>query len=225
MNAQSDNSSLDDLSSWVSADVKYELNKKWTTGLELQSRTDLRNGSFNTLFLSPSISWKPLKYVETGLSYRFSSVPYSSETTNRVGKHRVTVDVTFRKIEDLLLSKKSRIGISLRLRGTTENQSQERTENTLRLKFKLEYNLPKTKLDLFASTEVFYRFQRDLIYTFSEVESVNAVNKYRVKLGVRYPINDQHSVKMFGMHQWRYPDGTNEIVVGLGYSFTINSKK
>ncbi len=169
--------------------------------------------------------WKPFKHLETGLSYRFSSVPYSDETTNRVGKHRVTADFTFRKIESLLLSKKSRIGLSMRLRGTTEQQFKERTENTLRLKFKFEYNLPKTKLDLFTSTEVFYRFQRDLVYTFTQIESVNAVNKYRVKLGVSYPIGDKHSIKLFGMQQWRYPDGSSELVVGLGYSFNINSKK
>ena len=218
VNAQSD------LSSWLSAEAKYELNKDWTIGLEAQSRNDLRYGKLNTLFLSPSLSWKPMKHIETGLSYRFSSVPYSNETTNRVRKHRITADFTFRKIESLLFSKKSRVGLSLRLRGTTEHQAEERTENTLRLKFKLEYNLPKTKLDLFASTEAFYRFQRDVIYTFSEVQSVNAINKYRVKFGASHSIGDQHSIKLFGIHQWRYPDGTNELVVGLGYSFTIKAK-
>lgn len=222
-NAQSDSYRMD-LSSWMSAEVKYDINKDWTIGLEAQSRNDLRSGAFNSLLLSPSVSWKPMKYLETGLSYRMTSVPYSNSTTNRVGKHRITADFTFRKIESLLLSKKSRLGISLRLRGTSEHQAEERAENTLRLKFKLEYNLPKTKLDLFASTEAFYRFQRDLVYTFSEVQSVNAINKYRVKFGTSHPIGDQHEIKLFGMHQWRYPDGTNEFVFGIGYSYQINKK-
>lgn len=218
VNAQSD------LSSWISAEAKYDINKNWTLGLETQSRNDLRSGAFNTLFLSPSVSWKPMKHLEAGLSYRLTSVPYSNSTTNRVGKHRITADFTFRKIESLLSSKKSRLGLSLRLRGTSEHQAEERVENTLRLKFKLGYNLPSTKLDLFASTEVFYRFQRDLIYTFSEVQSVNAINKYRVKVGMSYPLGDQHEIKLFGMHQWRYPDKTNELVFGLGYSYQINKK-
>lgn len=224
VNAQSDNDPMD-LSSWTGAEAKCELNKEWSLGLEAQSRTDLRVGGFDALLLSPSVSWKPIKHIEAGLSYRLTSVPYSNATTNRVEKHRFSADFTFRKIESLLFSKKSRFGISLRLRGTTEHQSEERVENTLRLKFKLEYNLPKTKLDLFASTEVFYRFQRDLVYTFAEVQSVDALNKYRVKLGASYPLGDQHSIKLFGMHQWRYPDGTNEVVVGLGYSFDFKSKK
>lgn len=213
-----------DLSAWIGAEAKYEINKDWSLGLEAQSRTDLRFGKVNALLLSPSVSWKPMKYVETGLSYRMTSVPYSNATTNRVGKHRLTADVTFRKIEDLILSKKSRLGLSLRLRGTTEHQAEKRAENTLRLKFKLEYNLPKTKLDLFASTELFYRFQRDLVYTFTEVQSVSATNKYRIKLGASYPLGDQHSIKLFGMHQWRYPDGTNEFVLGLGYSYDFKSR-
>lgn len=224
VNAQS-NSYPTDLSTWIGAEAKYTINKKWSVGLEAQSRTDLRYGNLNALFLSPSVSWKPMKHLQTGLSYRMTSVPYSNATSNRVGKHRLTADFTFRKIEKLFLSKKSRVGLSLRLRGTTEHQAKERVENTVRLKFKLEYNLPKTKLDLFASTELFYRFQRDLVYTFLEVESVNALSKYRVKFGGSYPLGDQHSIKLFGMHQWRYPDGTNEFVLGLGYTYEINSKK
>lgn len=214
-----------DLSNWTGAEAKFDLNKDWTIALEAQSRTDLKLGRIDALLLSPSIKWNPMKHLEAGLSYRLTSVPYSSSTTNRVEKHRITADFNFVKIEKFFLKKKTRVGMSLRLRGTTEQQAEKRTENTLRLKFKLEYNLPKTKLDLFASTELFYSFQRDLVYTFTEVQSVNAIGKYRVKLGMSYPIAKQHTVKLFGMNQWRYPDGTNEIVVGLGYSFSFKTKK
>lgn len=214
-----------DVSNWTSAEAKFDLSKDWTIGVEAQSRTDLKLGRFDALLLSPSIAWKPMKHLEGGLSYRLTSVPYSNSTTNRVEKHRITADLNFVKIEKLFMKKKSRLGMSLRLRGTTEHQVERRTENTLRLKFKLEYNLPKTKLDLFASTEVFYRFQRDLVYTFTDVQSINAIDKYRVKFGMQYPLGDQHSIKLFGMNQWRYPDGRNELVVGLGYSFSLKAKK
>jgi hypothetical protein len=208
-----------DLTSWLGAGMKYSVNKEWKVGLEVQSRNDLRTGGFNSTFLSPSVSWRPMKHFETELSYRLSSVPYSNSTSNRVGKHRFTVDFTFRKIEQLMFDKKSRLGISLRLRGTNEHEREERTENTLRLKLKLQYNLPKTKLDLFASTELFYRFQRDVIYTFTEVQSVSAINRYRARLGVSYPVGDQHEIKLFGAPQWDFPDQTSEFVLGLGYSF------
>lgn len=112
--------------------------------------------------------------------------------------------------------------MSIRLRGTTEHQSEKRTENILRLKFKLEYDLPKTKLDIFASTELFYRFQKDVIYTFSQVETVSGIDKYRVRLGVSHPIGDHHEIKVFGMNQWRFYDKPSEFVVALGYSFKIN---
>lgn len=214
-----------DLTSWVGAELGCDLNKDWNMGLEVQSRNDLRTGEFNSLLVSPSVSWRPIKYIEAGLSYRLTSVPYSNATSNRVGKHRATADLTFRRIESLMFSKKSRLGMSLRLRGTSEHQDEERVENTIRLKFKLEYNLPKTKLDVFASTEAFYRFDRDLIYTFEEVQTVSAINKYRVKFGASYPIGDYHEIKLFGMHQWRYPDRNNEFVFGLGYSFDFKLKK
>lgn len=213
-----------DLSSWLSVGTKYSVNKEWSCGLELQSRNDLRSGDFNSIFLAPNVSWRPVKHFETELSYRLSSIPYSNSTSNRILKHRFTVDFTFRKIEQLIFSKKSRLGIALRLRGTNEHELEERTENTLRLKLKLQYNLPKTKLDLFASTELFYRLERDVIYTFAEVQTVNAINRYRVRLGASYPIGDQHEIKFFGAPQWNYPDETAEVVFGLGYSFDFKSK-
>ncbi len=207
---------------WASAELNYDINKDWKAGVEVQSRTSLQTGQLNNLFFAPSVEWKIMKHLETAVSYRLTSVPYSSATTNRINKHRFTLDLTFRKLEDLVFSGKNRLGVSVRLRGTTEHQLEELTENTLRGKLKLEYNLPKTKLDLFASTELFYRFQRDLIYTFDEVQSVNAINKYRVKMGAEYPFGDHHSVKLFGMHQWRYPDGGSELVIGVGYAFQLN---
>lgn len=206
---------------WAGAELKYDINKDWKAGLEVQSRTSLQTGKVNDLLLSPGAEWKVMKYLETSVSYRLTSVPYSNATTNRVSKHRFTLDFTFRKLEDLVSLGKNRLGVSVRLRGTTESQQEERTENTVRAKLKLEYNLPKTKLDLFASTELFYRFQRDLIYTFDEVQSVNAVNKYRVKMGAAYPFGDHHSVELFGLHQWRYPDGRSEFVIGVGYAFQL----
>jgi hypothetical protein len=213
-----------DLSAWIGADLKCDLSKKWSLGLEAQSRTDLRQRKLDAFLISPSISWKPKKHLVTGISYRATNVPYSKNTTNRVFSHRITADVTFQKLEDFFLPKKSRLGISLRLRGTTEQQAEKRTENTLRLKFKLEYNLPKTKLDLFASTELFYRFQRDLVYTFSEVQSINAINKYRVKVGLSYPFGPS-TIRIYGLSQWRYPNDSNELLIGLSYSYEIKTKK
>lgn len=104
-----------ELTSWVGAETKYDFNKKWNAGVEVQTRTDIRSGVLNDLLLSPSLTWRPKRYVETGISYRWTSIPYSNETTNRVTKHRVTADVTFRKLEELFTPNKSRLGVSLRL--------------------------------------------------------------------------------------------------------------
>lgn len=213
-----------DVTSWIGADVKYDLNKHWSAGLETQTRTDLKLGRLETAYLSPSICWEVHKYLEVGSSYRLSSIPYSKSTTNRAIAQRFTLDLTFRNIEKLF-KKKSRIDASLRVQATTEHQLEKRTENTLRLKFKVEYNLPKTKLDLFVSTELFYRYQRDLIYTFMDVQSVDAINKYRIMAGLSYPIGDRQNVKLFGLNQWRYPDGRSEFVIGLGYSFDLSPQK
>lgn len=221
LDAQS-NGHATELTNWAGAGLKYEFNKDWKAGVEVQTRTGLQTGTLNDVFVSPSVDWKVMKYLETSVSYRLTSVPYSSATTNRAEKHRFTLDFTFRKLEDLISPGKNRLGVSVRLRGTTEDQLEKRLENTLRGRLKLEYNLPKTKWDVYASTEVFYRFQRDIIYTFDEVQSVSAINKYRIEVGAEYPLGDHHSIELYGLHQWRYPDGRNELVLGVGYTFKLN---
>ena len=210
---------------WIGAEAKFDLNNDWSIGVEAQSRTDLKLGRVDGLLLSPSVTWKPIKHLEAGLSYRVTRVPYASSTTNRVEKHRITADLNLVKMEKFFFKEKTRLGMSLRLRGTTEHQAEKRGENTLRLRFKLDYDLPKTKLDLYASSEIFYRFQRDLIYTFTKVESVNAINRHRLIMGMKHPIGDQHSIELFGLYQWQYPNETTETIIGLGYTFSFKSKK
>lgn len=212
------------MSAWIGVDTKYDFNKKWSLDLEVQSRTDLKVGRMDAFLLSSSLSWKPIKFFEVGVAYRLTSVPYSQNTTNRVFKNRLTLDLTFQKIEDLF-DKKSRMSLSLRLRGTTEAQLEKRTENTLRLNAKMDYDLPNTKLDLTASTEVFYRFQRDLTYTFSEVIVTNAINRYRLKLGMSYPLGDRHKLELFGIEQFNFPDKGAEFVMGMGYTYDFSPQK
>jgi hypothetical protein len=216
--------SQSDLSTWIGAEAKYTVNKKWSTGLEIQSRNDLRMGRMDGLFISPSANWKPMKHVELGLSYRLTSVPFSNNTTNRVVKNRLTLDLTFQKIEDFFVDK-SRFSYSLRLRGTTESQQDERTENTLRLNAKVDYDLPNSKLELTGSTELFYRFQRDVMYTFTDVTATSGVNRLRLKLGASYPLTDRQKIELYAIEQFSYPDGNPEFVLGIGYIYDFSPKK
>lgn len=216
--------SQSDLSAWIGVETKYSVNKKWSLGLEAQSRSDLKLGRLNGLFVSPSLSWKPIKFLEVGLSYRLTSVPFSESTTNRVVKNRMTLDLTFQKIEELFVDK-SRLSVSLRLRGTTEFQLEKRTENTLRLNTKLEYDIPNAKLDLSASAELFYRFQRDLTYTFTEVTATNAINRLRFKFGMSYPLSERQKIELCAIEQLSYPDGIPEFIIGIGYIYDFSPKK
>ena len=216
--------SQSDFGAWVGVETKYSVNKKWALGLEAQSRSDLRVGRMDGLFVSPSLSWKPIKFFEIGMNYRLTSVPFSDNTTNRVLKNRFTLDLTFQKIEELF-DTKSRFSFALRLRGTTESQIAERTENTLRLNAKVDYDIPNTKLDLSASTELFYRLQRDVTYTFTDVIVTNAINRYRLKMGMSYPITDRQKFELYAIEQFSYPDGNPEFILGIGYIYDFSAKK
>ncbi len=216
--------SQSDLSTWIGAEAKYVVNKKWSYGFELQSRNDLRIGQMSDLLASPSVNWKLKKFLEIGLAYRLTSVPFADNTTNRVVKNRFTLDFTFQKIEDFFLDK-SRFSYSLRLRGTRETQLDERTENTLRLNTKVDYDIRKSKIDLTAAVEVFYRFQRDVSYTFTDVITTSGLNRLRFRVGMSYPITDRQKVEVYAIEQFRYPDGNPEFIMGIGYIYDFSPKK
>jgi hypothetical protein len=212
-----------DFGLWFGGQIKAPITKQVDLALETEMRLGENATQMDTRFISPSVKWKAHKHVRVGAEYRLSSVPFNSSTTNRSYTHRYGFDLEFRKIMDFI-DKKSKLGLSMRLRSTTELETQKRTKNTLRYKINFDYNIPKSKLKPYISGEFFYRFNNQVTYTATEVIATNAVNKLRLKIGVEYPVKKRHTLKFYSLMQKQILSQDSEFIVGVSYGFRLKMK-
>ena len=215
--------SQNDFGLWFGGQIEAPIMEQVDVTLETEMRLGDNATQMDTRFVSPSVKWKAHKHVRIGAEYRLSSIPFNSSTTNRSYTHRYGFDLEFRKIMDLI-NKKSKLGISMRLRSTTELEMQKRTKNTLRYKINFDYNIPKSKLKPYVSGEFFYRFNNQLTYTATEVIATNAVNKLRLKIGVEYPVKKRHTLKFYSLMQKQLLSQDSEFILGVSYGFRLKMK-
>ena len=218
MNAQND------FGFWSGIKISAPVAKDFKIGLEAETRFD-RNGSrMKTAFISPYASWDASNYFRIGLEYRLSSSSFNAAVANRILSHRYALDFEFRNIIDLIKDK-SNLGLTFRLRGTKEYETLKRTDNYFRLRIKADYKIPKSKLEPYLSAELFYHLSDQITYTYSEVNTVNNINKLRASLGFKYEISKQHEVKLFSIYQRQLLKAENDLIIGAGYSYSINKIK
>jgi len=212
-----------DFGLWLKHDLTYSINKKLKFELDFQSRFDRNVTRNKELFTTPSVQWEVHKYIRLGSEYRFTYFPSNAFENGKPISQRITLNFEFQNIEKLW-NKKSDLGLSLRIAGTSEHQKYERADNYIRTRLNVDYNIPKTKLKPELSAELFYHFNDRVTYSFSEVRTYNSFNKIRFRLGFEYPLGKQHKIAAFGQYQRAFLSKNNDVVVGIGYSYDINKK-
>lgn len=217
-------SAQSDFGTWFGAELKAPIASNFDLALEGQLRMDENSTHLSAAFLSPSITWSASKYLRFTGAYRMSNVPFNSSTINRVYTHRYSLDFEFRKILGLIADY-DKFGLSMRVRGTSELESGERTENTLRFKLNADYNFENSKIEPYISGELFYRFNEQVSYTFTEVTTHSGINKMRLKLGASYAVKKRHVVKIFSIYQKQIRSQQSEFILGASYSHTLKFKK
>lgn len=216
-------SAQNDFGLWLKHDLSYSLNEKVKIELDFQARFDRNVTRNKELFTTPSIQWEVHKFIKLGAEYRFTYFPSSNFENGKPVSNRYSLNAEFQNIEKLW-NKKSDLGLSLRIAGTSEHQKFERVDNYLRTRLKVDYNIPKTKLKPEFSAELFYHFNDQVSYSFTEVRTVNSFNKMRFKLGLEYPLGLKHKVAIFGQYQHAFLSKNNDVVMGISYSYDINKK-
>lgn len=212
-----------DFGLWLKHDLSVDLSKKVKLELDFQARFDHNATSMKELFTTPSIQWEIHKFLKLGAEYRLTHFPTNQFESSKPISQRFTLNVEFQNLEKLI-QKKSDLGLSLRIAGTSEHQKFERADSYLRARLKLDYNLPKTKLKPEFSTEIFYHFNDQISYSFTEVRTYHAFNKIRFKLGLEYPLALKHKIAIYAQYQHAFQSRNKDFVLGLGYSYHINKK-
>ncbi|MEJ6583911.1 MAG: DUF2490 domain-containing protein [Crocinitomicaceae bacterium] len=216
-------SAQNDFGLWLKHDLTYSLNKKVKLELDFQARFDRNVTRNKELFTTPSIQWEVHKFIKLGSEYRLTYFPSTAFDNGKPISQRITLDFEFQNIEKLW-NKKSDLGMSLRIAGTSEHRKYARGDNYIRTRLKVDYNIPKTKLKPEFSAELFYHFNDQVSYSFTEVRTYNSFNKTRFKLGLEYPIGLKHKIALFGQYQHAFLAKINDFIMGIGYSYDINKK-
>lgn len=204
-----------EIGAWTGLQADVPLTKKWKTGIEFQARFDQDLTRLNTVFISTYLNYELSNFIKTEYSYRFTMDPGKTEF-----RQRHTLDFIFGNWIDFL-SEDSRFSFDTRLRGTFEYFPQDQNETELRLKGVLKYNLKGTKIEPYLSSELFYHFQDQIIYTANEVTTRGAINKWRLRAGLSIPLNKRHELKTFYLFQDRIGSDKIDHIFGLKYAYSF----
>jgi hypothetical protein len=206
-----------DWASWNTVGVEYELNKKWSFGLEEQLRFKENISVVDNYFTQLSAEYKLFKNFKVGVGARYIRDNDNQGKIQGYENHfRFQIDAMYKhEINDF------KIGYRLRYQnknelGVSYDEGDYANQN-IRFKTSLEYNIKNWKLDPKFSAEIFNKFQEG---------EENGFNKFRLTLGTDYKIENFGKIGVFYRYQKElnvdFPEATN--VVGLKYIYTIKNK-
>lgn len=159
----------DDLSFWISTDFEKELSDNFKISVEPEIRLK-DNFEFNKFLTDFSVSYKPIKYFQAKIGYRL--VLNDGEIQNRF-------------FANVMGSKKvNRFKGKIRLKYTNDSEfsSTSDSENYLRYKADISYNVSKSKLTPFVSAELFHSLND------KEFDAV------RYQIGADYKLNKHNQI-------------------------------
>lgn len=211
-------SAQNDFGLWSGIDVRVPLTGKLDAGLEVQARFRDNVHRVDNTFLSPYLRYDVVKNFRVAAAYRMTNEADAGSLFGGINTHRLSLDLEGRNLIDLL-AEKSRFNAGVRVRYTHETTGGDRNNDYLRGQLEIKYNLPKIKLEPQLSGELFYHFNDQFSYSFTEVRSGGRFNRYRVRLGLNYPLNKRMEVQAFYMLQSKIETPKKEFILGIGYTY------
>lgn len=202
-----------DLESWNSIGLKYEINKKISIGLEQGIRLNQNASLADQILTDLSLKIKPTKHLNFGVGLRYVADRGNNElfdndfrfNLDAIYKHKVQA---FSFKYRLRFQNRNEIGLS-----TAEG---DYFKNYFRLKAGIKYNIKSWKLDPVFSAELF----RDM------TKVTGGFDKLRFTLGTSYSFKKWGELDAFYRVEQSlgtsYPKTT--YIIGLGYTFLLKNK-
>lgn len=189
-----------DFATWTDVSFKYKLKSSWSVsgGLEWRTKDDL--GKTDRWGLQVEASYKPLSFLKLGAG---------CETHYR---NRGMDGWKFRhryRVEGTLSARVQRVKLSLRERfqHTFDGHTDE---FRLRSRAKLAYDIPKCKLEPYASVEMYNGLNRSEHF---------GVKRMRYRGGITLPLSERWEADIFYCRQWEKDKRKNIAGVECVYSF------
>jgi len=176
--------------------LSFEPLDKLTLSLNPEVRWD-ESFSVGKYMLESGLSYKPVKGLTLGGSYRFIINPRTTKATEYL--HRFALFTTYKK-------KIERFEPSLRVKYTNYTEDLSLGE-FLRYRAKLEYDIKGSKITPVLSAEAFHYLAGNQIY------------KMRYAIGAEYKLNKKSSLGIGYMLDYYMQDYRNKHIITLGYKY------
>lgn len=182
--------------------TKIELNLDLLKGLNLSLAPEVRldeSFSVDKYLLESTLSYKPLKGLELGGSYRFIINPRDEKATEYLNRFALYARYTY-KIQ--------RWKPSLRIKYTnyTEDIS---TGTFLRYRAKINYDIKSCKITPTASVEAFQDLDDNQLY------------KFRYGIGMRYKLNKHSAIDLGYNLDYYMQEYRNKHILEIGYRYSF----
>tara|TARA_A100000164_G_scaffold121677_1_gene107546 strand:- start:1347 stop:1985 length:639 start_codon:yes stop_codon:yes gene_type:complete len=156
-----------DFQIWNTLKLKKKINKSFTTDLKYGLRYRENASLISNQFIDLRVKYRENKRWSYAIGYR--SISDYSISSNIQQKGRLYLDAYYSK-------KIKRYFIDLRSRLLTQGNSYSSKE-VFRQKFKLSYNIRKTKLEPSLAIELFYNFDNSFYKVRNSLELAHPINK------------------------------------------------
>ncbi|CAG5079566.1 DUF2490 domain-containing protein [Parvicella tangerina] len=207
-----------DFETWNSFNLKYKLNKNWKLGLEQQFRFNDNSSALDRYFTELSVSHSFSKYIFGGVGFRYLRQNDTKGDVQGFENH-LRFNFDFGVKHSL-----NRFDFKYRLRFQTKNElgiskdEGDYSNNHIRLKAGVGYNIKKWKLDPEGSVEIFRHYEKG---------EQNGFNNIRFTFGTKYNLK---KIGVFGLFyrfekelNAQYPLSSH--IIGFKYTYTLKKKK
>ena len=182
----------------ISATATYKPIKKLK--LELSPEFRFNNNFFlDKYFIEAGLEYKLLSFLSLGAGYRFIANTRQEKETEYL--QRYTLNGTFKK-------KWNRFTPSFRIRYANYSDEDDYNE-LLRYKANLEYNIPKSKIAPFVSTEAF--------------QSINGSDFYKIRysIGIDYKLFKKNYLTVSYKLDYYLNEYKNNHILCIGYKIKL----
>lgn len=176
--------------------LSYQPLDKLSLSLNPEVRLD-ESFQVGKYMLESKLSYKPVKGLSLGGSYRFIINPRSNKSTEYL--HRFALFATYKNNIE-------RFEPSMRVKYTNYTEDLSLGE-FLRYRAKLEYDIKGSKITPHLSAEAFHYIEGNQIY------------KMRYAIGAEYKINKKSSLGLRYLLDYYLLDYRNKHIINLGYNY------
>ncbi len=207
---------------WTGIDVSKKWSKHFQSTIGSEYRSEIGNG-FTKAYINTQQIFPITKGLDPFLAYRFSLVPTSNAgltPLNEATLHRFGFGLKVNFI-DLFDIGNGRMNISWTIQQQFEISAVKRSVSMLRNRIQWKYDVKNSVFTPVLSAEHFYRWNKDVIYTLTDVMIVPGTVQFRYFVGTEIELNNKQSFQItYGLRQ-KYDSGILNGIIRLGYSKSL----